>query len=160
MGSFSSKFPPMVPRQEPLDHQAFMGSWWVISCIPTYFEKGAHNSLEEYTWNEEKQRIDVKFVYNPGSFEAKKSVINQKAYLHNDAKTEWRISPFWPIKLPYIILEVDESKYCVIGYPSRDYLWIMSREKTIDETLYNDILGRLTTIHAYDLKDLYKVPHQ
>ena len=160
MGSSSSKFPPMIPRKEPLDLQAFMGSWWVISCIPTYFEKGAHNSLEEYSWDEKKQEIQIKFSYNSGSFDAKRSTIGQKGWLHNDAKTEWRISPFWPVKLPYIILEADESKYCVIGYPSREYLWIMSREKTLDETLYNEILGRLKTDHAYDLKDLYVVPHQ
>ena len=150
----------MVPRKEPLNLQAFMGTWYVISCIPTYFEKGACNSIEHYTWNEKKKQIDIKFTYNSGSFEAKKSTIPQTAWVHNEANTEWRVSPFWPLKLPYIVLEADEEKYCVIGYPSREYMWIMSREKSLDESLYKEILERLKNDHAYDLKGLYKVPHQ
>ena len=115
MGTSGSKSAPLKPREEALDFQAFMGSWFVIACKPTYFEKGAHNAKEVYEWNEKKKQIDITFTFNKDSFDGKLSKIPQVGWVHNQSKTEWRISPFWPLKLPYIILETVENQYCVIG---------------------------------------------
>lgn len=29
-----------------VDLNRFMGDWYVIACIPTFIEKGAHNAIE------------------------------------------------------------------------------------------------------------------
>ena len=46
----------------------FMVPWFVWAGRTTYFEKGAYSSLERYTWNQKKERIDVDFTFRQGSF--------------------------------------------------------------------------------------------
>mmetsp|Transcript_25348 Transcript_25348/g.62389 ORF Transcript_25348/g.62389 Transcript_25348/m.62389 type:complete len:106 (-) Transcript_25348:257-574(-) len=73
----------------------------------------------------------------------------------------WKVSPLWPIKLPYHIVELgDDYEYCVIGYPSRDYAWIMSREPVMDEGLYDDLTKKLVEKHQYSLDGFRKVPQK
>jgi len=58
---------------------------------------------------------------------------------------------FWPFRGAYWIIELDpDYRYAVVGHPSRAYLWILSRRPTMDETLYQDLLGRVAA-HGYDL---------
>jgi len=38
-----------------------MGRWFVAANVPTYFEVDKCNCIEDYTWNEAKQCIDVAF---------------------------------------------------------------------------------------------------
>lgn len=166
----NNSLPALAARNTELNIPAFMGKWFVIACKPTPFEIGAHNAIENYTWNEKKKRVDIDFTYNDKSFEGKSKSIKQKGFVVDGLKTEWKVSPFWPLKLPYIVLECSNNstlttskdnlyEYCVIGYPSRAYLWIMAREKQMDDTLYGEILERLQTQHLYDLDGLYTVPH-
>jgi len=65
----------------------------------------------------------------------------------------------WPIKMPYLILEVDDNySYTVIGYPSREYCWIMSRHPVMPEKKYEELKERLVKKHQYDLDGLRRVP--
>ena len=134
MGASSSHLPPLMPVATKVDMARYMGTWYVIGVKPTYFEVGAVSPVEEYTWNAAEQRVDIDFSFHPHSLDNPRKTIPQKGFVH-DSKTnaEWRVSPFWPLKLPYLILELDQSegshpyKYTVIGYPSRAYVWIMAR---------------------------------
>ena len=45
----------------PIDvPKRFMGRWFVVANIPTYFEVGATNLIEDYIWNEEEQFVQVR----------------------------------------------------------------------------------------------------
>ena len=65
-----------------VDLDKFMGDWYVIANIPTWFEKGAHNALEQYLWNE-KGYIDVIFSFNKNSFSGERKKLTQKAFIYN-----------------------------------------------------------------------------
>ena len=123
-----------------VDLDKFMGDWYVIANIPTWFEKGAHNALEQYLWNE-KGYIDVIFSFNKNSFSGERKKLTQKAFIYNKTtNAEWRIQPFWPLKLPYLVIDLDkEYQYTVIGYPSRNYVLIMSRSKSLDKQTLSSI---------------------
>jgi lipocalin len=49
MGASSSQ-QHLKAMDQKLDMEGMMGKWYVISCIPTVFEKGAHNAVENYSW--------------------------------------------------------------------------------------------------------------
>lgn len=141
------------------------GTWFVIAVKPTLFEKTCSNAVEIYTKTQDKGNdIDIDFKYNKD--EPIKSALKslpQKGYIEGDDKSnsaEWKVSPFWPIKMPYLILEVDEAckDYTVIGYPSRDYCWIMSRTPRMEEKTYERLTKLLVEKHQYDLDGLRKVP--
>ena len=89
----------------------------------------------------------------------------QKGWVQGDNRLksgDWKVSPVWPIKMTYPIIELDETdySYAVIGYPSRAYCWILSRQPTMDDKLYKDITTKLVDNHQYDLEGFRRVPQK
>lgn len=142
-----------------VDLEKFMGDWYVIANIPTPFEKGAVNAIENYKWNEEKQIVEVTFDYRKGSPDGKPKHMTQKGFIYNkETNAEWRVQPLWPLKLGYLIIDLaDDYSYTVIGVPSRKYLWIMARESSLSDSVYQAILGKVEK-QGYALDKIQKVP--
>lgn len=145
---------------EKLDLQKFMGDWYVIAGRTTFLEKGAFNSLEQYAWNEAKNRVDITFSFNKNSLNGPKKIIKQKAWIHNqETKAHWKVQPLWPLKLDYIVLEVDPNyQWTAVGVPNQNYLWIMSRSKTMDANTLKSIITILEN-KKYNTKDIELISH-
>ncbi|GMI21685.1 hypothetical protein TeGR_g2383 [Tetraparma gracilis] len=157
MGSSSSALPALecVPS---CNTQAFMGTWFVIAVKPTFLETSCCNAVERYSWNESKDRIDIDFRYTNEGAPDKIKAAPQKGWVDSPTGSKWKVSPMWPVKLPFLILEQKEDEYCMIGYPSRAYLWIMSRTPKMDPKLYNELIDKAKNKHQYDLTGLRVVP--
>lgn len=142
-----------------VDLERFMGDWYVISNIPTPFEKGAVNAIETYTWNEEKQIVDVAFTYRADSLNGKVKRMTQRGFIYNkETNSEWRVQPIWPLKLGYLIIDLAEDySYTVVGVPNRKYLWVMARESSLSDSTYENILSRVAE-QGYDLDAIQMVP--
>jgi len=167
--------------------EKMMGAWFVIAVKPTPFETKNSNAVERYTWIPEKDRknnkghhdFDIEFQFNTNEpITSNLKTMPQKGWIddeHTDKQQQqqqepriqtktgnWKISPLWPIKLSYLILEADTTnyQYCIVGYPSRAYCWILARTPQISDELYQDLCGRLTGKHQYDLTGLRLVPQK
>ena len=71
---------------------------------------------------------------------------------------EWRVHFLPLITAPYLIVDLDPAyRWTVVGHPSRDYGWIMAREKTMPAATYRAILRRLAA-QGYDPRRFAKVP--
>ena len=93
MASCSEKYMKTV---EYVEMDRFMGEWYVLAGRFTMFEKDVHNGVEIYKWNEKKQRIDISFDYNQGSFDGKKKSLPQKGWIYNkETNAHWKVSPLW-----------------------------------------------------------------
>jgi len=136
----------------------FMGPWYVIGIIPNFMEKNAVNGIETYTLKEN-NKIGIEYRFNVKTPQGKEKVMHPKAYIY-DTKTnaEWRVQFFWPIKFPYLVIDLAEDyHYTVIGVPNKKFVWIMAREPQIEETEYADILTRLQQ-KGYDIAKIKKMP--
>ncbi len=144
-----------------LEIDKFMGKWYVVTGRFTFLEKGAHNSVELYTWNESESRIDVNFTYNKDSFDGKLKSIPQKAWIHDkDTNAHWKISPFWPIKMSYLVIGLsDDYSWTAIGVPDGKYLWIMSRKPNMEQVEIDKVINQLKA-SGYPVNDLVKVPQR
>jgi len=142
-----------------VDIQRFMGDWYVISSIPTMFEKGAVNAIETYTWNEKKGIVDVGFTYRKDSQDGPVKNMTQRGFIYDtESNAEWRVQPLWPLKLGYLIIDLaDDYSYTVVGVPNRNYLWIMARETSLSDSVYQGILDRVAE-QGYDLNAIQMVP--
>ena len=137
-----------------MDIPKFMGKWYVIANIPTFIEKDATHGVEEYTWNEKENRIDVMFTQMK---DGKKKEYPQKAFVDNKAGNKWKIQFVWPLKFDYLVVDLAKDySWTVIGVPDRDHVWIMSREKTMDENLYAEIVKKLKQ-QEFDISKIEKV---
>ncbi|KAG7368628.1 lipocalin family protein [Nitzschia inconspicua] len=168
MGNSASNSLPALQTVPNCSTQDVMGTWFVIGVKPTMFETTCSNAVERYTLLEKGKQghdINIDFQYNAKEdpYKSKLKSLPQKGYIQGDDRTnsgEWKVRPFWPIKMPYSIIEVDDKNYqwIVIGYPSREYCWIMSRHPKMDEAVYKDLTAKLVDKHQYNLDGLRRVP--
>lgn len=149
---------PFQETVERMDLDKFLGSWYVIALMPTAFEKNAVNGIETYTRNEQGE-IGVEYVFYDGDPQGKKKTMVQKVKIIDpETNTEWKVQPFWPLWLPYLILELAEDyRYTVVGTDNYKYVWIMAREPMLSEEDYMYILNRLEK-RGYKLEDLIIMP--
>ena len=140
-----------------VDIERFMGDWYIISNIPTFFEKRATNAIENYRLNNYGQ-IETTFTFYQDSPDGIKKIYNPKGFIKNTkTNAEWRMQFLWPFKMPFFIIDLDKDyKYTVIGVPNRKYVWIMSREPFLELSIYNRIIGKLRNI-GYDVSKIKKV---
>ena len=180
---FQSLLCPLRATQNFVDIKRYMGTWFVVAMKPAYYEKHASNAVHTYSWKDKRGgRITDEYTYTSKGVEKK---IVQKAYIHNkvisfrhllisfreinltrqETNAEWRMSPLWPLKLTYLIIEIDSTSgeapysYAVVGFPSRDHLYILSRSPSLEAGLLGDITARLAKVHGYDLSNMFTVEH-
>ena len=77
------------------------------------------------------------------------------------AKLEVRFAPAWLSFLPFVwgnywVIDLDEHyELAAVSEPSRQYLWILSRNSTVDAASYTALLHRLTGM-GLDVQKLEK----
>lgn len=161
LGFGGTKLPPLQ-LVDKLDIKAFMGDWHVLANIPTSTEEGCHNALEQYALQAD-GTVAITFSCNKGSFEGQREVNHFTGIIQNPGlNTEWRVRMkvlgIIPIKLPFLVIDLaQDGSYTVIGYPSREYVWIMARSQSLPETAWNAINARLKE-QGYDLAKIVRVP--
>ncbi len=161
MGMGGSSHPPLrtVPK---VALESFMGDWNVLANIPTGTEKGCHNALEQYALKPNGE-IAITFSCNKDSFDGEREVNHFTGIIQNPGiNSEWKVAMkflgFIPLKLPYLVIDLAaDGSYTVIGYPSRDYVWIMARGKTLPEDTWSGIYARLAE-QGYDTNLIQRVP--
>lgn len=145
-----------------LDFQRFLGKWYVIAGRTTFLEKGAYNSTEEYSWDEEKKQIGISFHYFKDSFDGPKKSVPQKGWIYNqNTKAHWKVSPYWwPIKFDYLVIDLDPNyNWVVVGVPNQNYVWIMSRQWQMNDQDLEIIINRLKSL-GYNSKDIKRIPQK
>jgi apolipoprotein D and lipocalin family protein len=133
-----------------VDLDRFSGDWYVIALIPTPIEKNILKGIERYEINRD-GKIGITYSYRKKKSPDKVKTMTQKGWVVDwDSQSEWMISPFWPLKFPYYVLEVGEDySYTVIGTDSYDYLWIMGRSKKKEDLPLEGIIDRMELM-GYD----------
>ena len=137
------KLPPLqtVPR---VDIARYTGTWYEIAAFPQRFQKGCTATTATYSLRDD-GLIKVVNRCRKGSLDGELSSATGKARV-KDTKTNAKleVSFFWPFWGDYWIIDLgDDYEFAVVGHPSRDYLWILSRVPTMDATVYAGILQRL-----------------
>jgi apolipoprotein D and lipocalin family protein len=148
-----------------VDLNRYMGDWNVIANIPNFIEKDCVSSVESYALRED-GKIDNWFVCKKSDGNVTK--LTSLAWVH-DTKTqaEWRVRfnlntflgkiPI-PFHFRYYVIDLDSKNYTytVVGHPSRNLLWIMARDRTIDENIYKKILSTIKD-QGYDISKIIKL---
>lgn len=151
---------PKIKTVERVDLNRFMGSWYVIACIPTFIETKATNAIETYRMNPD-GTIDTVFTFNKGGFEGPLKRYNPRGFIVDKVNNStWKMQFLWPFKSEYLITYLNEDySQTVIGRNKRDYVWIMARSPQIPDNDYQRLVGELTG-QGYDISKLRKVPQR
>lgn len=126
--------------QESFDIKKYMGKWYEIARLPNSFEEG----LEENTaFYELRENGDVT-VINQGRVVADKSrykEVKGRAWIPDaNEPSKLKVSFFWPFAGDYWVLRVDRDySIALVGDPSREYLWILARERDPDPKVVSEL---------------------
>jgi len=155
----TSKLPPLKLVNK-VEIPRFMGTWYVIANIPTFIEEGAHNATESYELDKD-GNIEITFRYNKDSFDGPVKEYHPKGFIYDkNSNAEWRVRFLWPFLADYLVIDLaDDYSFTVIGVPSRKYLWIMARSKTMDAKTYANVVERIAA-QGYDISKIQKVPQR
>jgi len=152
------RLPPLrtVPRVEL---KRYLGTWYEIAHYPQRFQRGCTATTATYTARKD-GRIRVVNRCRIGSPTGREKVARGLARVV-DKKTNAKLEvsffrPFWG---DYWIIDLGaDYEYAVVGHPSRDYLWILSRTPHLDPAVYAGILDRLKA-QGYELHRLVRTVH-
>jgi apolipoprotein D and lipocalin family protein len=150
----SQKIPSVVTT---VDLNRYAGTWYEIARLPNSFEKKLKCITATYT-----SRDDGKItVLNKGNYitePMKSSSAKGVAWVpDNNVPAKLKVQFFWPFSGDYWIMDLDKDyKYVLVGDPSIKYLWILCREKIMDESTYRMLLQKASD-NGYDIKSIIKV---
>lgn len=137
-----------------VDLNKYAGIWYEIARLPFYFESKLKCITATYSLRED-GRITVlnkgHYISNPEKINTSKGVAFAP---DKNVPAKLKVQFFWPFKGDYWIMELDKDyNYVLIGEPSYKYLWILAREKKLDEATLQ-MLFKKATDAGYNLTNL------
>ena len=153
--ALAALLPSVSLSQQPLstvssvDLHRYIGRWYEIARYPNRFEKKCDRDVTA-TYA---VRPDGKISVVNTCTTAAGKVTTAKGWarvVDSATNARLKVTFFWPFFGNYWIIDLDPSyQYAVVGEPSRQYLWILSRTPRIDDKLYGEILSRIAR-QGYD----------
>jgi apolipoprotein D and lipocalin family protein len=139
-----------------VDLDRYLGTWYEIASYPAWFQKGCTAVTAEYSRRDD-GLIRVVNSCHLGSLDGKlKQSTGRAKVVVGSGDAKLKVSFFWPIWGDYWIIDLDpEYRWAVVGVPSRKFLWILSRSRSMDEALFQEIASRLPA-KGYDPAQLVR----
>lgn len=134
-------------QHEPLDvaHvelQQLSGKWYEVAKLPRATQAGCTGTTAEYQVKSASELLVVNECHE-GSLAGPIKRVSARA-VANDASELAKLSlDFGFAYGDYWVIDISEADgYLVVGHPSRDYLWILSRARTLPATTLAEVLER------------------
>ena len=151
-----------MPKQvQPIHNfqlDRYLGTWYEIARLDHSFERGLSNVTAQYSLLPNGQ---VR-VLNRGYSEQKKTwkqAEGKAAFVQTPNIGHLKVSFFGPFYSSYVITDLDESyQYALISGYSHAYLWILSRQPQIPDTVKNRLIAKAQSL-GFDTTQLIFVQH-
>ncbi|MDE5437391.1 lipocalin family protein [Elizabethkingia meningoseptica] len=138
--SSCSSIPKKAKPVANFDVNRYLGTWYEIARFDYRFEKDLDNAIAQYSLNAD-GNVDV---LNSGYNFKKEKWVSAKglAKFRGDKKTAaLKVSFFGPFYAGYNVIALDDDyKYALVAGKNLDYLWILSREKSIPQDIKDKYL--------------------
>ncbi len=153
---------PPLQTVPSLDVGRYMGTWYEIANYPNRFQKQCVGNTTATYRQVDAEHIEVinRCRKDDGEEDA---AVGMARPGDAPARLKVRFAPEWLSWLPFVwgnywIIELpDDYRYAVVGDPSREYLWVLSRKPTLTPEDEAAIMKALPT-HGYDPAKLVKTP--
>lgn len=153
-----SSIPEGVHAVNNFKKEKYLGHWYEIARLENRFERNMNNTTAHYSL---KENGKIKVVN--GGYDTKKrkwKEVEGKAKFVNDESTAMlKVSFFGPFYSGYNVLAIDEDyKYSLVAGQNFGYLWILSREKTMPDSVKTQYL-KIAKDYGFAIDDLIWVTH-
>ncbi len=150
---------PPLAVVENVEIDRYLGRWYEIASFPQRFQRGCVATTADYSLRED-GRIKVENACRKETFDGELSQIEGVAWVTDpeDSTAKLEVQFFWPFAGDYWVIDLDpDYRHAVVGHPSREYLWILSRTPTMDPERYERVLARIEA-KGFDLEKLNRTP--
>ncbi|MBE2254100.1 MAG: lipocalin family protein [Myxococcus sp.] len=134
--------PPLttVPKVEL---NRYLGTWYEIGSFPQSFQKGCTGTTATYSLRED-GLIRVENRCRKDALDGPENVAVGRARVVDPSGAKLEVSFFGPFWGDYWVIDLAEDySFAVVGNPSRDYLWVLSRRPTMPAEVLEGIRARL-----------------
>ncbi|WP_289665713.1 lipocalin family protein [Flavobacterium panacagri] len=154
----SSTIPKNATAVVDFDKAKYLGRWYEIARLDYKWERDLDNVTAEYSLNENGTiKVDNK-GYNVKKDKWEQS-IGKARFVKKDNIGMLKVSFFGPFYSGYNVIAVDDDyKYALVAGKSLDYMWILSRETKMPESIKADFLIKAQEI-GYNVSNLVWVKH-
>ncbi len=134
----------------------YLGKWYEIGSIPVRQQKGCACTTAEYSLDEDG---DIAVVNSCRKGEETSRAEGTAFIVPGSNNAKLRVQFFWPFRGDYWILDLaDDYSYAVVGTPSREYCWILSRNPSMPEDTFAVLTARLKQ-RGFDVSKLQRTTH-
>ncbi|MEZ4721840.1 MAG: lipocalin family protein [Flavobacteriales bacterium] len=125
--------PDNVTAIQSFDKSRYLGKWYEIARFDFRFERNLNNTTATYSLNDDGSIKVVNAGYDTVSNKWDEAKGKAK-FVGTDDVAMLKVSFFGPFYAGYNVIALnDDYKYALVCGNSLDYLWILSREKTVPE---------------------------
>lgn len=139
-----------LPVVDAVDLERYMGTWHEIAHMPNAPQKGCTDTTVHYRLNEKGFEL-INACWKGARFKAYQGMAKR---VEPGSNAKFRVKFFLFFGGDYWIVDLDpEYRWAVVGEPARRQLWIISRERSLEEGVYRGILARARAL-GYDTDKL------
>jgi len=151
--------PEGIQPVQNFDVNRYLGIWYEIARLDHSFERGLNNISATYTLRND-GGIDV---LNKGFNKKERTwkVAQGKAYFIGKKNVaSLKVSFFGPFYGGYNVIALDQENYsyAMVCGPDRSYLWILARQKNLDQSILNKLIQKAKKL-KFDSDKLIFVEH-
>jgi apolipoprotein D and lipocalin family protein len=134
-----------LPTVASVDIPRYMGSWYEIAKLPNRFQAScASDTVARYRMRDDGIEVFNRCRKSDGAVD---QIWGRATVVPGSAGARLRVSFFWPIYGDFWVLDLDSAYETVlVGEPTREYAWILSRSPTLDEVRLQALLARAQTL--------------
>ena len=125
------------------DLDRYLGQWYEVARLDHSFERDMSNVSAHYSRGDKGEIRVVNRGFDEKS--GKWKDIEGNGYFIGDQKVgSLKVSFFGPFYGGYHIIALDKENYrhAMVAGPQRSYLWILSRDRSLDQSVLSDLVSK------------------
>ncbi len=121
----------------------YLGKWYEIARLDHSFERNLRNVTAYYSRKQGGEIVVINRGLNKETGEWKE-IEGRARFIKNESVGSLKVSFFGPFYGGYHIIALDKENYAyaMVAGPSRSYLWVLARDKTLDPETISDLVSR------------------
>ena len=150
--------PPLATAAN-VDVSQYLGRWFEVASFPQSFQRGCTATTATYSLRDDGDLDVLNRCRDKVPSGPEREALGRARIANRAEPAKLEVSFFQPFWADYWIVEVGNNyEYAVVGHPSRDYLWILSREPRLPAETYDAIVARLQSA-GYETQRLVRTVH-
>lgn len=153
-----ASIPKGATAVKPFDKEKYLGKWYEIARLDFKFERDLNNTTATYSINKDGSiRVDNRgYNYKTNQW---KQAVGKAKFRADENEAALKVSFFGPFYTGYNVIALDNAyKYALVAGKDLSYLWILSRETEIPETVKQNYL-KIAADLGYKTSNLVWVEH-